>query len=252
MDYPERAAIPWRRAPAAAVGLPMAVYMASTLAGCPRGPVPAAPAPPVADVLVEPAQLTLVAGSEAALAAQANDAHGQPIGGASFTFRVADPRVLQVSAQGMVTALGPAGEPTAVTVSSGGRQRQVPVTVVPGPPQRLEKLEGDGQRLAVGEAPADVIAVRVLDGFGNPLVAVPVRVEPAPALFPPAEVDSAADGTARFAVPPLAEPGTVVIVLRAGSADGPMASFQFDVTPPPPPPAEPEPATGAPTSTPPT
>lgn len=47
--------------------------------------------------------------------------------------------------------------------------------------------------------------------------------------FAPGEIVTAADGTARFGVPALPEAGTVLVVLRAGERDGPLASFEFQV-----------------------
>ena len=96
-------------------GVVLQIYLGCVLAGCsqPAEEVAAAVREP-AEVIVEPVQLTLQAGGEAWLSAQANDASGQPIGGASFRFTPADAAVLKVSGQGLVTALGPVNAGTIV------------------------------------------------------------------------------------------------------------------------------------------
>jgi hypothetical protein len=200
------------------------------LLGCSReAPVAATPVREPFEIVVVPAHLTLQAGGEGQLSAQTNDSSGQPIGGASIDFRAADPTLLRVTEQGHVTSVGPATPETRVTVVSGRLQRVVPVVVTPGPPQRVEKLAGDGQRVQAGDAPPEMLTARVLDRSGNPLGGVTLTLEPAADAFEPAAMTSAADGTVRFHVPGLTRAGTVVIFVRVpGSADA-VESFQVQV-----------------------
>lgn len=127
-----------------------------------------------ADVLVEPRSLTLRAGDTAQLAAQVNDAVGQPIGGAPLSFETSDPGVVRVTPTGLAVSAGSAGAGR-IVVSSGGTKTIVPVVVTPGSASRVVKSGGDGQRGAVGlrlEAP---VSVKSVDAYGNPVPDAKVR-----------------------------------------------------------------------------
>jgi hypothetical protein len=232
MSYLETDRIERRRALAGVACVALQIYMGSVLTGCAREPAEeAAPLREVAEVIVEPAQLTLQAGGEAWLAGQANDSTGQPVGGAKLQFRQADPHFLSVSQQGLVTSLGPATVQTHVVVASGGQERLVPVVVLCGPPQRMEKLSGNGQEIVAGQSPAEPVMARLVDAWGNPLGGVAVTVRSATDLFPAGEAVTAADGTLRFDVPRLTLAGTAVVVVEADAGTGPVESFQFEVRP---------------------
>jgi hypothetical protein len=139
---------------------------ALALAGCqPEPPRTAAVVP--AEVVVRPASVTLTAGESQQLSAQVNDAVGRPIGGAAISFETGDSRIIRVSAAGLASSTGVASS-ARVVVSSGGRQTNVPITVMPGLAARLERIEGDGQVGTVNGALPRRVAVRVADSFGNP------------------------------------------------------------------------------------
>jgi hypothetical protein len=209
--------------------------MALALLGCGREPaVPAAPIRQAFEIVVEPAHLQLQAGGTGQLSAQANDNAGQPIGGASIRFRAADTKLLRVTDQGLVTSVGPATAQTQVVVISGRLERLVPVVVVPGPPQRVEKLSGDGQQVVAGEVPPALLVARVLDGSGNPLAGVTLTVESAAGAVAPAELVTADDGSVRLQVPRLTRAGADIVVMRSHDAPGVAESFQILVAPGPP------------------
>lgn len=235
MPYPRLT--PGRRCPPAlaVVRLVLMSSAGALAAGCSRSPTPLASAPAEpSSILVEPATLTLAAGHSAWLAAQANDTAGQPIGGAIFRFTTPDSRVLQVSDNGLVTALGPASTQAAVIVASGRHEERVPVVVLPGAPQRLEKVSGDDQQVRAGEAPAAPLTARLVDRWNNPIPDLHLTVESAAHLFPPSELVSGADGIVRFAVPTLTHAGTVVTLLRSLARPDLSVSFALQVRPGPP------------------
>ena len=205
--------------------------LGTLLFGCTLSPAPtAAQTAEPSSILVEPASLTLEAGHDARLAAQANDTSGQPIGGANFSYTSSDPRVLQVSATGLVTALGPASSTISVIVASGRREQRVPVVVLPGAPRRLEKIGGDDQQLQSGDAPADPLAARIVDQWNNPLANVHLTVESASDLFASSDVVSGPDGGIRFQVPPLTRAGAFVVRLRSPIRAELTVSFNLRVT----------------------
>ncbi len=178
--------------------------------------------------------MTIDAGEDAWLQAQANDGAGQPIGGAAFRFTVTDPRILEVSQSGEVTALGKASPPAAVLVASGRQELRVPVTVRPGAPQQLDKVAGDAQQLRAGEAPAAPLTARVLDRFGNPLPDIALIAESPKDLFPSGEFESGADGLVHVQVPALRQAGSFAVMLRSSRNKELSASFSLSVLPGPP------------------
>ncbi len=205
------------------------------MTGCSRTPDAAAPrSPEPSTILVIPAQLTIDAGQGAWLQAQANDDAGQPIGGAAFRFTVTDPRILEVSQDGEVTALGKVSPQAAVLVASGRQELRVPVTVRPGAPQQLDKVSGDAQQLRAGEAPAAPLTARVLDRFGNPLPDIALIAESPKDLFPSSEFESGADGLVHVQVPALRQAGSFAVVLRSSRDKDLSVSFSISVLPGPP------------------
>ncbi len=209
--------------------------MGALVTGCSRTPEAAAPrALEPATIIVIPAQLTLDAGHGAWLQAQANDGAGQPIGGAAFRFTVTDPRILAVSQNGEVTALGKVSPEAAVLVASGRQELRVPVTVRPGAPQQLDKVSGDAQQLRAGESPPAPLIARVLDRFGNPLPDIALTAESPKDLFPSSELVSDAGGLAHVQVPALRQAGSFTVGLRASSDKDLSISFSLRVLPGPP------------------
>ena len=73
---------------------------------------------PVASVLVLPGELTLLAGQSQALTATPIGESGNPLTGRSIAWTITEPSVANVSASGVVTAVGP-GTATVVATSEG-------------------------------------------------------------------------------------------------------------------------------------
>lgn len=207
----------------------MLALLAAANSGCAEEPARAAArmAEP-AEIIVEPAELQLAAGSEAELAAQVNDASGQPIGGAEIDFSVADARVLSVSQRGQVTSRGPAAE-SAVIVASGRSSRRVPVIVRPGAPQRIEKLAGDGQAFTAGTALAEPLAVRALDLAGNPVGGVALVLESEGGQAAAPEAVTGDDGQALFEAATVDEAGRLRLRVRERDTGTPSEVFELTV-----------------------
>jgi hypothetical protein len=218
-----------------AVAACMTASWGALVTGCSRTADVATPrSPEPATIKVIPDQLTLDAGHGAWLQAQANDGAGQPIGGAVFRFTVSDPRILEVSQNGEVTALGKVSSDAAVLVASGRQEQRVPVTVRPGAPQQLDKVSGDAQQLRAGEAPAAPLTARVLDRFGNPLPAIALTAESPQDFFPSSELVSDARGLIHFQMPALRQAGSFTVELRSSGHKDLSASFSLRVVPGPP------------------
>lgn len=201
------------------------------VSGCAQEPAGAATGTPEpAGIIVEPAELRLAAGSAGELAAQVNDAAGQPIGGAEIRFSAVDDRVLEVSRRGTVTSLGPAAR-TAIVVASGRSTQRVPVEVVAGPPQRIEKLGGDGQTVHAGMAPGEPLAVRVLDFAGNPLGGFALVLEAEDGAALAGEAVTGQDGRATIELPSFAAAGSRRLRVRGRDSGTPSETTQLDVRP---------------------
>ena len=195
-----------------------------------RDPVtPPKPVVEPTEVVAVPAALTLRAGGEAGFYAQANDRTGQPIGGARFSFHAAEPAVLRVTGRGIITSTGTATARTHVIVASGRRQQTVAVTVLAGPPQRIEKLSGDAQTTLAGVAVAEPLAARLVDAWNNPLGNVPMVARDSAGLFAPIEVTTGQDGTALFRLPPITRTGAIAVLVGQANAPSPVESFQIEI-----------------------
>lgn len=178
-------------------------------------------APSVAAVVVVPAALSISAGEDAWLAAEARDVAGQPVGGASLRFRAEQPEYLRVGDNGRVSALGRAVERSWVVVSSGAREARVPVAVLPGPPHRVEVLAGGAQALVAGAAPAEPVRLRVVDRWDNALPGIELRALTQAVTNPPGETAAVARtlspmltdarGIATFALPVLSNAGILLL-----------------------------------------
>jgi hypothetical protein len=165
-------------------------------AACERRGAPQAPLVPPARIEVRPQSATLPAGSSQQFVAQVGDVSGRAIGEAQITFATSDREVAQVTALGLVTSGGKPGA-ARITASSGGRSASAEVTVVPGPPDRLEKVRGDGQTGQVASALAERLTARVLDAYRNPVEGASVLFEASGGgKIDPPEATTAADGAA--------------------------------------------------------
>lgn len=187
------------------------VPLFASLAGCrDERSVPPSPPPEVYSIAVEPASLVLAAGGGAQLAAQADDSRGETVGGASFSFASADPRIATVTATGRVTAPGPAGR-TEVRVASAGRVAAVPVVVNAGPAARVDLVEAPTARVAAGES-LGTVRVRLVDAHGNAIGDRPVewRITQGGGTLIGATAHTGADGSA-------------TVTWQAGRTVGPQA-----------------------------
>jgi hypothetical protein len=144
------------------------------LVGCRERPPPDGSGVLPAAVVVEPRSLALRPAEAAQLAAQVNDAVGQPIGGATILFETSDPGVVRVTPTGFASSTGAAGN-AQIVVSSGARRAVVPVLVTPGDVTGIQKVSGDGQRGAVGAALEGAISVKAVDAYGNAVSGVGVH-----------------------------------------------------------------------------
>jgi len=173
------------------------VLLCASLSGCSRGspPSPAA-SPEVYSIRVEPASLALRAGSEAQLAAQAQDAHGAITGGAAFAFSSLDPQIAQVTTTGRVGARGSTGS-TQLRVASGGREAMVTVVVTAGPAARSEVIAAPSAQTVAGGS-LGTVRVRVVDDYGNGLDHTPVnwRVTQGGGALTDVATHTSADGSA--------------------------------------------------------
>jgi Bacterial Ig-like domain (group 1) len=169
-------------------------------------------------VRVVPGELTVTSGAGAQLAAQVNDAAGQPIGGARIVFSSADTRLVEVSDLGYVTSVGPVGQ-TSIRVASGGQQAIVPIFITAGEPQHVAVVRGDHQTAPAGTELPDLLQVRVTDANGNPVPGCRVRftVQPATAAPVNAVCDSSGAAQARITLPDNAGPVTVTAVADANA-----------------------------------
>lgn len=214
----------------------LAVTLVALLsAGCSRE---AAPAPDFAqpepyEVLVEPQQLELEAGGIGMLQAQVNDTRGQPIGGATVQFRSENPDLVRVTDQGRVTAVGGTGR-AVVIATSGPRERRVPVQIKPGPPQRLEKVQGNPQNAIAGAAFADPVVVRAVDAFGNPIAEVALTLEISGDEPMRLAAITGPDGAASFALPAVTEAGLLAAVVSSDRDSNLATAIELTVLPAPP------------------
>lgn len=173
-------------------------------------------------MLVVPAQLTLQAGQRGQLASQANDRAARPIGGAEIRYAAADTALLHVTSAGLITAIGRAPSDTAVIVTSGDKERRVPVHVLPGPPARLRLAP-----IEVGAKGAATIIVRVEDEFGNgvPGVSLEVRRDGSER---PERIQANDQGDAAVSMP-AAEGEANPRVIEAQVSDAPSVRARFTV-----------------------
>ncbi len=199
------------------------IVLAAALASCERA---SGPAPEIAQLICDPAQLSLTAGASGKIAIRANDAAGKRIDGASIRVTVADPRLLRATVLGEVTSLGPAG-PTSVSIASGSHSLTVPVDISAGPAHRFEAVGAAPRVMTAGRPPKDPVAVRLLDAFSNPVANSPVRFEAA--MNPPVSISTATDanGIASATLPTITQAG--LFTLNVHASGFPKVSLPLDV-----------------------
>jgi pullulanase len=96
---------------------------------CAGGTAPDAP-PTVATIVVSPLISTLAIDAQLPLQAQVHDASGADVPGTNITWTVQDPRIVSVSADGVVTAL--AVGTSQIAANALGKSGIATITVTPG------------------------------------------------------------------------------------------------------------------------
>jgi uncharacterized protein YjdB len=117
--------------------------------------------PQVATIIVSPATSTLVLNAQLPLVAQVQDGSGAAVPGAAVTWTVQDPKILSVSATGVVTALGLGA--SQVAANAFGKSGLALITVTK-PPVASVRLQPDRADVAV-DATLQLSAA-ALDGNG--------------------------------------------------------------------------------------
>lgn len=87
--------------------------------------------PQVATIIVSPATSTLAISAQLPLQAQVQDASGADVPGAPITWTVQDPKIVSISAGGVVTALAVGS--SQVAANALGKSGVATITVTPGP-----------------------------------------------------------------------------------------------------------------------
>jgi len=87
--------------------------------------------PEVATIIVSPAASTLAINAQLPLQAQVQDVSGADVPGASITWTVQDPKIVSISAGGVVTALAVGS--SQVAANALGKSGVATITVTPGP-----------------------------------------------------------------------------------------------------------------------
>jgi uncharacterized protein YjdB/tRNA A-37 threonylcarbamoyl transferase component Bud32 len=152
----------------------------------PPSPVPAPVAPAVTAIRIDPAQGELDVGMTRQL--RATDQGGSPV---SATYRSSDPAVATVSAQGVLTAVGP-GTVTLTASHSGLTSQarfQVRAAVAPERAPTLSEATVDSLRTSLGQVSPRAsmaeydAAYRILDQVGARLADLKTRFPVAPSLL---------------------------------------------------------------------
>lgn len=129
-------------------------------------------------VVIDPVAVSLTAvGQTRQLAAVVTDQDGNTITSPPLTWSSSDTAVATVSASGLVTAVG--GGSAEVTATAGAASAQAAVSVVQTP-TRLEKVAGDGQTAAPGQALPAPLTVQVTDAAGAPVAGATVVFSASP------------------------------------------------------------------------
>jgi len=117
--------------------------------------------PQVATIVVSPASSTLVLNAQLPLVAEVQDGSGATVPGASVTWTVQDPKILSVSATGVVTALALGA--SQVAANAFGKSGLAMITVTK-PPVASVRLQPDQADIAVDATVQ--LSASALDGNG--------------------------------------------------------------------------------------
>lgn len=151
--------------------LPLALSAALLLTAC-GGDSTGPPAPTTVNVASPTTTLTAL-GETVQLTAQVMDGRGNPMTGQAVNWASGNTAVLQVSASGLVTAVGTGS--ASVTASAGTATGSVSLSVQQQP-SALTVTGGVGQEGEVGTALPQPISFRVEDSRGNPVGNAPVAL----------------------------------------------------------------------------
>jgi leishmanolysin/Big-like domain-containing protein len=132
-------------------------------------------------------------GQTVQLTATITDQNGNTIGSPALTWTSANTAVATVSSSGLVTATG--NGTTTITVSAGSASAHADVTVAQVPTQ-LQKIGGDNQTAAPGQAVALPLTVQVNDGSGSPIANVAVTFAATAGTLGTTSASTGADGRA--------------------------------------------------------
>jgi hypothetical protein len=154
-----------------------AALLLTSLAVAACGDGGSGPAVPAA-VQVDPASATFTTiGETRQFGATVTDQDGNAIGSPSLSWISSNTAVATVSTTGLVTAVG--GGSAEVTATAGTAAADAAVSVVQTPTQ-LEKVGGDGQTAAPGQALPTPLTVRVADAGGAPVAGATVTFSAPP------------------------------------------------------------------------
>ena len=178
------------------------------------------PTPQVAAIVVNPATPTLVPNAQLPLQAQVQDESGAMISDAAVIWTVQDPKIVSVSADGVVTAL--AVGTTQVAASSLGKSGIAivtvrPATVTPGPVATVT-VTGPSDRVRKGATMQ--LAASAADANGNPV--------PQQGFFWSSSNTNIATVSASGLVTGV-RPGKATITARTAATGGKSGSLQIEV-----------------------
>jgi hypothetical protein len=142
-----------------------ALLLVLAASGCGGGGNVEPTVPTTAALNVVTVSLTAV-GQTAQLSATITDQHGNPIDSPALTWTSSNGAVATVSQSGLVTATGSGS--AVITVSAGSASAEAGVTVTQTPAQ-IQKVSGDAQTAAPGQAVALPLTVQVNDAGGGPI-----------------------------------------------------------------------------------
>ncbi len=126
--------------------------------------VPVVILPVPLSVSVTPNPVAILQKDTLTLVAKVVDAIGNPIAGAPITFASSDTTIVQVSAAGLLTSVGPSAGVT-ISVSSGALVTSVPVVVTQVP----TTLKPSVTQLTMGTGTQEQLGIQVLDAIGQPI-----------------------------------------------------------------------------------
>ena len=217
-----------------------------------------APVAPVGLHATQDSLLTGMVGTDVQLSVQAADSDGNPMFDTLVVFRVTEGTgILETEevrtdpdgiAQAIVRLPNRAGTVSVLAYIAGADtlETRFSLAALPGLPQRVVSIVGNGQSARIGEALSESLGVRVLDEFGNSVSGVEVRFQVFQGggqIGPPASpTDEEGQAFARWTLGSAG--GTQLVAAVVPGADDALLTFQATAIAPP----VPEPVPVAPPS----